>query len=869
MGMFNEPGPSSEPFYGGRKPTPRSVRIVSLQNSMAQAERDQHPRQRPLMLPLYLSSPAFNLAAMTSYTNFCFLYHIRLSAFAQEHGNLRDGLAETFYYYSQNLPTVALLLPRAALSLALLLAFWSPQAGELALADAGISPRDGTFFRASDQTLTNYARGVLIANAAWTAWRVLVLFLSWIGVWVFSGQGCAGICGPRYRWEEDDVEKTVSAFADNLSDTDVLPWSWRECTLLRVVDAYEFCLTNKHPRTAGEKKECTPSDSRGGTAPYEGMDKVFAAIGLGGGPQPARRGVLSDDLFASPEPEEEPEEPSHQATVALPAPAVQAREKHTSGPSGPLTKLPYPFVGHKAQVSSEDVIPFPPSPEPEEDREVPISDGVEGDEDEEEEQEGEEESEDAESEGRSEGRRTSGSMSSLGRPVSSSRYPFQFRKPPARGGSVSSASHMGPHQVSTPHSNQTRSTPSRSTQSRSTRHSQSTHSTGNRESSDSPYPQSSNAPSPLSISGSGIPMPPRHPQRRARAGTVPTSSIPSSPSPISFPGRQRVRARADSAQTGTESVGTDMSMTFGPLPLAYDLDNAEPPHDESLMDVPEAEGSIEEAEQHDSVGLLSAGTSPRASRTSLVNRLGGATHRRANGSRSRSGTGSRSNSRSRTNSSNSRSESARSRAQSLIQSLGAASRSSLELVRSRANSMARLSDSPYYSTSPDPIPSSPENNTFGHPLRTGWRTEGQREAQDDDHDISDTAELPSPSGSVPRSRASSGNVSVMGEENTVLRTARRRHMSEISRTAPSERHSEWSVQTARADVVPPSPSVPVDIPGRIVHTEQSMPDISTAAPSLVTAPATVEGTTDTSGRTPSSWGTVGRYLSGPERHEPA
>ncbi len=94
-------------------------------------------------------------------------------------------------------------------------------------------------------------------------------------------------------------------------------------------------------------------------------------------------------------------------------------------------------------------------------------------------------------------------------------------------------------------------------------------------------------------------------------------------------------------------------------------------------------------------------------------------------------------------------------------------------------------------------------------------------------------------------------------------------MSEISRTAPSERHSEWSVQTARADVVPPSPSVPVDIPGRIVHTEQSMPDISTAAPSLVTAPATVEGTTDTSGRTPSSWGTVGRYLSGPERHEPA
>lgn len=43
VGMF-EPGPSAsaggpEPFVGGRKPTPRSVRIVSMQNS-AQGEKD-------------------------------------------------------------------------------------------------------------------------------------------------------------------------------------------------------------------------------------------------------------------------------------------------------------------------------------------------------------------------------------------------------------------------------------------------------------------------------------------------------------------------------------------------------------------------------------------------------------------------------------------------------------------------------------------------------------------------------------------------------------------------------------------------------------------------------------------------------------
>lgn len=135
--------------------------------------------ERPLVLPIYFSASAFNFAAMSSYLNFCFMYFIRFSAFFGEHGSLRDGLAETFYFYSQNLPTVALLMPRAALSLALLFAFSSPQPGAVALADAGIGRRDGTFFRASDETLTNYARGVLIANAAWTAWRILVLLISW------------------------------------------------------------------------------------------------------------------------------------------------------------------------------------------------------------------------------------------------------------------------------------------------------------------------------------------------------------------------------------------------------------------------------------------------------------------------------------------------------------------------------------------------------------------------------------------------------------------------------------------------------------------------------------------------------------------
>lgn len=73
---------------------------------------------------------------------------------------------------------MALLLPRAGLSLAILFSFSSPIPSDIALADAGINLRDATFFR-DNGALTDYARGVLIANAAWTAWKILVLFTSW------------------------------------------------------------------------------------------------------------------------------------------------------------------------------------------------------------------------------------------------------------------------------------------------------------------------------------------------------------------------------------------------------------------------------------------------------------------------------------------------------------------------------------------------------------------------------------------------------------------------------------------------------------------------------------------------------------------
>ena len=136
--------------------------------------------ERPLIVPIYLSSPAFNLASMTSYNTYSFLRHIRSTSWDPERGgSIRDGIAETCWYLSQNTVNIALLLPRAGLSLALLLTFSSSQPGTLALADSGNLHRDRTFFDSQTGTLSGYAEGVLIANAAWTAWRTLVWLCAW------------------------------------------------------------------------------------------------------------------------------------------------------------------------------------------------------------------------------------------------------------------------------------------------------------------------------------------------------------------------------------------------------------------------------------------------------------------------------------------------------------------------------------------------------------------------------------------------------------------------------------------------------------------------------------------------------------------
>lgn len=798
--------------------------------------------KRPLITPLYLSSAAFNLASMTSYTNFCFMQYIRFSAFFGENGSLRDGIAETFWFYSQNLPTVALLLPRAGLSLALLLAFTSASPDYVAMLEAGFNRRDETYFSASDGTLTAYARGVLIANAAWTAWRVLVLLISWIGLWILSGQGCAGLCGPRFRWEEEDHEKSVSNYnGDGASEVDTLPWSWRICTRLRIQEAYDFCLTVKPPaRWSGTEKKDEQGPLGLETSPPFEVEQVLAAVGLPSVPPLARRGALSEDLFAFPRGEsgEAPAPPPELSEIIPKVVKRSSKDKEMTGPSAPLLKLPYPFTGYGAQVSSKDQIPFPPSPgSRKEKRRSPLTSGSERpaqdddeDDDNDEEEESEEEAEaeaeiEVEVEDNSEAPpRTSGSMSSLGQPVSS-RYPFQLRRP-TRGGSVSSAA--GTH--STP-----RTHPSTNTRSTESRASNSTQSTGNRDtSSESPHSHgmSSGLSSPSSGYGSPIPMPPRHPQPgrgRARAGTVP---VLSSPSPIVY--TTPIRSRVDSDHTETFGGGGCESFLSEEVDDddeaeedgEDDEEEAEDQDDEpQMMEQPVPEGPHEAAEGEDSVGLLGVG--PRSPKSSMVS------SRRRRGHRSDSGhsQSGRSRSGSRSGSSSSRAGSAvRSRTQSLIHSIGAASRSSLDLVqsmRSRANSsMARLEEDMAFSSDSrsrsgsEGVHSSNENYTFGVKPPVGQSSGSRlREA------------ISSPSMYTP-------SISAPSEATTSHLTAR-----------PTSREREVEQLGI--------PRLPYG--GQI---DDSRPDISTAAQSFITAAATLEGTS-VSSEPPAIWQEVSHMVDRP------
>ena len=507
-----------------------------------------------------------------------------------------------------------------------------------------------------------------------------------IGLWFLSGQGCAGLCGPRYRWEEDEnVKKRYSYIYGDAGSEDLgstLAWSWRQCTRMRILDAYEFCLTIDRPMSWVEKKGKDAEDD-------DGVAQVMAAIGFPSAPPPARRSVLSGDLF---------DNPNDGVTSDSGLPKVVKR----SSKERQQLSEPYPFTMSGAQISSADrMVPFPDSASGKDDQSA-SSAATSGSTDDVEATENPSSS--------SEKPRESGSLSSFGQPVSS-RYPFQFRQPP--GGNV-----RAPPRARSESEPATAGT-SGSTDDAAgdTTDSGVAHSDDDTSSQERGQPTSSSDDS----GRSSIPMPPRHPQQAE--------------------GRSRTRRRPDTAPPITPATSSTVvhpvlfPRAQGSIPIiipAYE--------DQGHHVVDDTQSIASSHSEDDSIGLLSPVSvhSARSPRPSFIANVIGGVRGSTPGSRTQSqssatssdvssghplssarsfhssfgsanvsvvGTGagrSRSPSRPRSSLPRTRTSSAsayvRSRAHSLMQGIGAASHSSIELVqnvinRSRTNSMmARLDE---------------------------------------------------------------------------------------------------------------------------------------------------------------------------------
>jgi hypothetical protein len=400
--------------------------------------------------------------------------------------------------------------------------------------------------------------------------------------------------------------------------------------------------------------------------------------------------------------------------------------------------------------------------------------------------------------------RASNSLSSLGQPITS-RYPFAFRHP-ARGGSMSS--------TGSPPFAFSRATATPQSKSASTRASHETRSTGNGETSASSSPSAGSPVSPVSPTSSvpspqdvrGMPMPPRHPAAGAGGRQRPaTAPNPASPTPAGGLSATRPRQTFEEHRLRHESVGSEL------LPESdRESDRA------SRSGQPSPDGSLEAREREDSVGLLSPPSSqpsPRASllgsrngsATSLV-RISGAFRPRSRSRNTSSGSGSGSAS-SRHNSHVSVSSASlalgRARAHSLIQGIGDASRSSIELVLGRvtpgsplAAGAVRLGDTSDVDGSEGAL-SNPESHTFGLPVVGGAGSLLPRRAGVRAHTLETDAGRSSLSVSSSSSAAAAATAAVAAAITARTRSARGHVARQDSRGSSSRVRNSTSLSFER------------------------------------------------------------------------
>lgn len=571
--------------------------------------------------------------------------------------NYRQGFVEWVWDRSQNVPTVVLLLPRAGIALAVLLAYSTVNPTTLAFLNSRLNlprkaalntdststpvSRDSTFFNETDGTLTTYAKTVLWVNCAWTLWKILLVVLAYVALWIASGQSCAGICGPRYRWEEEERiewedatnvglsekyghpqphtrrrlslsgDETVFGYEEHDAEglSELLGWRWRENTRRRIREAYDFCLSSPpvgrrkgdvHMRSLGDS---APRRSRGGT------DDSRVARVIKASSKAPERGRLSSALFVKPGEGEDSDPPIQQVPPPISVPAAHEPVRTASQHATPILAFP-PTVytsDHPQSSSSDAAIPFP-SPTPHSDDHQEGEEYLEGDE-------------------VPSGRETA-SMSSLGQPINT-RFPIGMGR--QRGGRYSHSTGRTGTASDSPQEGNSKSTPSRSSR------------YSHQKSKSASSQPSDHAHQPMSPAGpSNLPPPPSaFSHRRRRKQTPSEEHSPHDVSPTEAYASERHRT---------------MSSDPAPEPL-YESDGDE----EFVEGEVEVEVEVDEeasgGEEEDSVGLLgSKSPSPRGSFAAIRQRassISGSLHRsrtRSQGSQSQSNSNSSGHHRNRTRS---------------------------------------------------------------------------------------------------------------------------------------------------------------------------------------------------------------------------
>ncbi|GAA5942091.1 uncharacterized protein JCM15063_002001 [Sporobolomyces koalae] len=142
---------------------------------------------------VYTDSASFNYACVRSFGTFSFMWQVRLAplrpksplAKAVEGTSRLDFVRETLCWYRQNWPTVLLLIPRAAISVAVLLLYTTTAYGTSTATNQFVA-RDSAYFAPATGALTGFAAGVVLTNCVWAALRLVVLVVAWIGLWMID-----------------------------------------------------------------------------------------------------------------------------------------------------------------------------------------------------------------------------------------------------------------------------------------------------------------------------------------------------------------------------------------------------------------------------------------------------------------------------------------------------------------------------------------------------------------------------------------------------------------------------------------------------------------------------------------------------------